>query len=168
MRTPRADPEMEAGALGKRHIMISWFNKKPEIDPRPYIAVVDDEDDVCSMLRTALEALDCRVETASDGEAGLALVRSQRPDLLLLDIKMPRINGYQMLAQLQQDPALADMPVVLISSVTCDDTTADEEWRSKLGVQGFISKPFDPVETAGQLVGRLKTNGFKTAHSQES
>lgn len=106
--------------------------------------MVDDESDLREIVRLALENTGYDFAGAADGEAGLALIRERRPALVLLDIVMPRLNGYQMLARMQQDPALAATPVIVMTCVTGEDPTSEEDWARKLGVCRFISKPAHP------------------------
>jgi len=126
-------------------------------DDRPLVAVIEDEQDLCEMIRLALDPGGYAVQTASDGVAGLDLIRSQRPALVILDIMMPRMNGYEMLAKVHQDPELAKMPVIVLTSVTEDGTEkTDEEWAKSLGVSLFISKPCDPTKIAEAVDSLLK------------
>ncbi len=136
--------------------MFGFFRKQapPPAAPAgpPLVVVVDDEEDICEMIAVGLRAAGYEVAVAHDGEEGLELIRSRRPALLVLDIKMPRMNGYEVLTHLQQDPALASLPVFVITSLTSDDipgetaSMSDEEWARRLGVRRFFSKPF-PAET---------------------
>ena len=119
-----------------------------ERDGRPLVAVVDDEPDLCALLRAALENRGYAVATAFDGEAGLALIRQRRPSLIVLDIKMPKINGYQVLAQIQQDAELARIPVFVITSLDEEKEFSEEEWAKRLNVARFVAKPFDPETVA--------------------
>src|SRR5262245_46414689 len=98
--------------VAKVEMMIFGRVKKAESrDKQPLIAVVDDETDLCLLLQTSLEARGYVVATANDGEEGLSLIRERRPSLVVLDFKMPKMNGYQVLAQMQKDPQLAPTPV---------------------------------------------------------
>ena len=80
------------------------------------ILVVDDEQDLREALVTALTAVGLVGISASDGETGLALALSERPDLILLDIGMPKMNGHQVLAQLRKDPWGKNVPVLLLTN----------------------------------------------------
>jgi CheY-like chemotaxis protein len=85
---------------------------------------------------------------AYDGRSGLELIRERRPALVLLDIRMPIMNGYQLLALLQQDPKFARIPVFVLTSMDSERQFSDEEWASRLGIARYISKPFDPEAVA--------------------
>jgi CheY-like chemotaxis protein len=119
----------------------------------PLIAVIDDEEDICRLLQLALRARGYRVEMAFDGETGLQLVRSRPPALILLDIKMPRMNGFEVLARLQADPRLASVPVVVMTSLTQDSDEDDDQWRERLSVAAYLTKPIDPDQVA-ELISR--------------
>jgi two-component system response regulator AdeR len=130
--------------------------KKPEAPARVQVVIVDDEEDLCHCMRMALEHNEIICADAHDGEAGLALIRELQPQLVLLDIKMPRKNGYQVLAEMQRDPTLAAMPVIVMTSLGEDADKTDEQWAQSLGVCEFISKPFNPEEVADRVVARLR------------
>lgn len=140
-------------------MMFGFFKQKPE--PKqdaaqgPLVAIIEDEKDLVHILKFALEGAGYGVITAEDGETGLELVRQRRPALIVLDIKMPRMNGYQVLAQLHQDEALASVPVIVMTSIANDENISDEEWARKLDCARFIAKPFDPeaiIEAAKQVL----------------
>ena len=125
-------------------------------EDHPLIAVIEDEEDLCKLIRLALEPHGYTVAVAHDGLAGLELIRAQRPALIVLDIKMPNMNGYQMLARMQQDPELAGIPVVMLSSVTGEvSEKSDEEWAKSLKVCQYISKPCDPIQVVEAVNSQL-------------
>lgn len=113
---------------------------------RRLAVVVDDEPDVCQIVQATLQGAGFEVRTAYDGMAGLETIRSTNPQVIVLDIKMPRMNGYEMLAALRADPRTKDIPVVVMTSLTDPSQKTDEQWRESLGVAGFLSKPFDPAD----------------------
>jgi CheY-like chemotaxis protein len=124
--------------------MIKRWRKKDKPADNPLIAIIDDEEDLCQLLKLALVHKGYEAVMAFDGEAGLALVRSRHPSLILLDIKMPRMNGYQLLARIQQDPALAGIPVIVMTSLADDGEKTAQQWAASLGIVSFIPKPMDP------------------------
>ena len=145
----------------KNNAMIFWWKKKhPEQPPRrekPLIVVVDDEEDLCRLVQISLTPRGYDVETAHDGAAGLELIRLRQPALIVLDIKMPRMNGYQVLARLQQEPNLAKIPVIVMTSLTDSSDDTDEDWARRLGVRQFISKPVDPLVIVDAIESQLKS-----------
>mgnify|MGYP006281441149 CR=1 FL=1 len=118
---------------------------------RPSIALIDDEEDVCRVVRMALRARGIEVDVAHDGVSGLQMIRRHPPSLILLDIKMPGMNGYQVLAELQKDTRLSTIPVIVLTSLTEASEQSDAKWTERLGIRKLITKPFDPDELARQV-----------------
>lgn len=136
------------------------FGKKQPTPPpnepeRPLIVVVDDEEDLCRMIQLTMDTRGYDIATAHDGESGLALIRTRRPALVLLDIMMPRLNGYQVLAQLQQDPALAPIPVIVMTSLDDQASHSEKDWAQRLGVCQFITKPTSPDKIMAAIEAHL-------------
>ncbi|HKS05324.1 MAG TPA: MHYT domain-containing protein [Gemmatimonadaceae bacterium] len=103
--------------------------------PRLLTLVVDDDPDARILLSEQLQGLDCEVVTAASADEGLAVARKLRPDLITLDIMMPRKSGIEALHEFKTDPALRDIPVVLISMA------AQEHKGKVLGVVDCLEKP---------------------------
>lgn len=119
------------------------------------VVLVEDDESTVGVVSVALEALGCKVRVASDGETGLDLIRRTQPDLILLDIMMPRMNGYELCARIQQDPDLGRTPIVVITGITDNqDQEAEAQWRERLAVADFITKPFQ-VEDLQERVRRI-------------
>jgi len=104
------------------------------------ILIADDEPDLCELLRINLEALGHEVRVALDGTEALALALECRPDLVVLDIMMPGLDGLEVLRRLREQPASADLPVVLLSA-RGTDSQVFEGWSS--GASYYITKPFE-------------------------
>lgn len=105
------------------------------------VLVVDDHDMLRSGLSVALSAAGYAVESAPDGLAALQAVSASRPDLVVLDLRMPVMDGFATLARLRADPQTADIPVVV--------ATAAEDQRSRMladGAVGFVTKPIDAIQ----------------------
>lgn len=115
------------------------------------VLIIEDDPDQRRLLERMLQGNGWRVATAPDGEAGVAAARSQAPDVIVLDVMMPRLNGYQACRQLKSDPATAAIPVVMC---TTKDQPADEFWASEVGADAFLLKPVDVGELA-QTLNRL-------------
>jgi DNA-binding response OmpR family regulator len=105
---------------------------------RPLILVVEDDPDVLTLMETALGAEGYRVATAEDGEAALASARRERPDLIVLDLMMPRMNALQFRAEQRRDPQLSGVPVICLSALSHAQTVALE-----LGTDDCLGKPID-------------------------
>jgi PleD family two-component response regulator len=106
---------------------------------RPKILAIDDTPANLMMLSKALEA-DFRVLTASSGSQGLQIARADPPVLILLDIMMPGVDGFEICQRFKSDPALAHIPIVFVSALTDDDA---ESRGRQLGAADFLYKPVD-------------------------
>lgn len=107
------------------------------------ILVVDDTESIRQLIRINFEIEGFEVLSASDGIEGLKRARTDRPDLVLSDIMMPRLDGLQLLSELRADPATASLPVVLLSAKA---QNAEVEQGLALGASDYVTKPFDPLE----------------------
>jgi signal transduction histidine kinase/DNA-binding response OmpR family regulator len=101
------------------------------------VLVIDDEPGVCHLVRRSLSKVGFRVEIALDGEEGLRLARELRPDAITLDVLMPGIDGWTVLATLKTDPELADIPVIMLTIVD------DKSKGYTLGASEYMVKPID-------------------------
>ncbi len=111
------------------------------------VLVVDDEIHIRALLEQTLEDLtddyDVEVFSAANGEAGLALIREELPQLVFLDVMMPIMNGYEVCQQVSADPELAGVKIVLL---TAKGQEADREHGLRSGASHYMTKPFDPDE----------------------
>lgn len=107
------------------------------------VLVVDDEEDIRKLLRLILEKDGFVVETAEDGQQARDQIDRRCPDLILLDLKMPRISGYQLFAELKSDEKAKNVPIIVITALTQGSDQGDEEWARRMGADGFLTKPFD-------------------------
>jgi CheY-like chemotaxis protein len=121
------------------------------------IVVVDDEPDICRLIQVALSMAGYEVVEAHDGEEGLRLIEKTRPALAILDIVMPKMNGYELLAKLRANPTTAAIKVIISTSVTEGSTEDDEEWARRMDVSGFLTKPYNP-EAMIRLVDEILGN----------
>lgn len=110
------------------------------------ILVVDDEKDVVEPMAICLESRGHKVEGAYSGKECLKKVRKRKPDLIVLDIKMPGMNGVEVLRSLRTDLGLEQIPVIMLTAITGDYGKPDGFWRERIGVEDFISKPFQPLD----------------------
>ena len=124
----------------------------PGARPGPFVLIVDDDAGVRAYVRTALESEGYSVREAGSASEGLDVLEEQPPDLILLDVMMPGVDGWQMLRQVQERHGVGAIPVIMFSGQV--DNRSAEDARSR-GAQGFIGKPFDPdqlVESTKQLL----------------
>jgi len=112
------------------------------------ILVVDDEPDVVSMVERTLRAEGFDVITAYDGIGALDVVASEKPDLILLDIMMPMISGYEVCEQIKSNPQTQHIPIVCISSAHTPDARAQS---LRAGAATLVTKPFMPSELIAQI-----------------
>src|SRR5262249_21627561 len=105
------------------------------------ILVIDDSPTITKVVQLVLTKAGFEVDTAPDDEAGLAAVRAPRPDLILLDFVMPKMNGYQFCRELTADPKVRDVPVVLMSA---KGDQVGERFVKVMGIVDYITKPFSP------------------------
>jgi excisionase family DNA binding protein len=105
----------------------------------PLILLVDDDERVRELVRVNLEFEGYRIREAASAEEGLAAIEDARPDLVLLDVMMPQVDGWEMLRQIQERHGVGAIPVVMFSG----KTEGGETEAAQHGAQGFIGKPFD-------------------------
>ena len=119
---------------------------------KPSILIVDDDDRLREFVRVNLEMEGYTVREAASVEQGLAALEEESPDLILLDVMMPQVDGWEMLRRVQERHGVGAIPVVMFSGKVDDETLADAESR---GAQAFIGKPFNPqqlIESTKQLL----------------
>jgi DNA-binding response OmpR family regulator len=112
------------------------------------ILVVDDDPDIREAIGAVLESHSCQVITACDGEEGLGKLKEERPDLMILDLLMPRMDGFAVLKELQ-DPRrskYSNIPVLILTSVREDVSRRRYELETglELNVDDYVEKPIDP------------------------
>ena len=113
------------------------------IKPQARILVVDDEEDLGRILKFALVAAGHEVLLAMDGAEGLKLARENSPDLILLDLMLPKIDGYKVCRMLKFDERYKSIPIVILSARTQE---ADKEMARDTGADLFITKPYNLEE----------------------
>jgi twitching motility two-component system response regulator PilH len=107
------------------------------------ILVVDDSPTALQLISEPLTANGYQVITASDGEEALMRARQEMPDLIVLDIILPKLNGFQVCRQLKTDPATEGLKILLLSSKNQD---SDKFWGEKQGADAYVTKPFEDEE----------------------
>lgn len=103
------------------------------------ILVVDDSPTALRLTKNALSGRGFQILTAADGEEALVVAASERPDLILLDVILPKKNGFQVCRQLKTNAGTREIKVVLVTSKTQD---SDRFWGLKQGADGYLTKPF--------------------------
>lgn len=114
------------------------------------VLIVDDEEPIRQLVSNIL-AKDYTVLVAIDGEEAINMARRQKPDLILMDILMPKVDGFTACYTINQDPATRDIPVVMLTGI---DYELNKKLSREIGAQGYITKPFSP-EDLRATVGRF-------------
>ena len=117
------------------------------------VLVIDDEPDVRWLIRMSLERAGHEVLDAEDGLRGIALAMKQRPEVIVLDLMMPVMDGYGVLAELAKHGRTASVPVVVLSAKAIPD---EADRATAAGARRFLEKPFDPDELAAELAELLQ------------
>ncbi len=102
------------------------------------VLIIDDSPTDIHVMKTALERNGFETSSAEDGDEGLRLAKEIKPDLILMDIVMPGVNGFQATRQLARDPATADIPVIMVSTKSLE---TDRIWSMRQGAVDYIVKP---------------------------
>ena len=119
------------------------------------VLIVDDEEDVRLVANFSLSRIGTmEVIEAATGEQALAMAREHRPDVILLDVMMPGMDGMSTLQELRRDPHTSSIPVVFL---TAKAMVSDVNRLKKLGARGVVLKPFDPTQLAGEVLAVLET-----------
>lgn len=107
------------------------------------ILVVDDHEQNLELLQAYLEEIGCAVRTARDGIEALAEIHAGHPDLIILDVMMPRMSGFQLCTKLKGDPATRDIPIVIVTALS---EVGDVERAVECGADDFLTKPLHKIE----------------------
>ena len=119
------------------------------------ILIVDDEPFIRTLLEQTLEEFEDRgveLYVAGDGKQGWALVQEQQPDMVFLDVMMPKMSGYEVCQRIRQNPALSGTYVILL---TAKGQEVDRERGTEVGANEYVTKPFDPdyvIERAQEIL----------------
>jgi len=115
--------------------------------------VVDDDPVILRLIEVNLDLEGFEVETADRGEDAIAKARDSAPDLIILDLMMPEMSGWEIAERLQEDDKTKGIPLVFLSARTQDE---DRRRGEELGVAGYVTKPFDPAELVSTIRGLTK------------
>jgi DNA-binding response OmpR family regulator len=119
--------------------------------PKQRVLVVEDDASIALGLRMNLEADGYEVLSAEDGEAGLAMARTERPDLVILDVMLPKLNGFQVLQTVRREGLT--MPIIVLSARTGE---ADKVTGLELGAEDYVAKPFSLAELLARVRAALR------------
>ena len=121
-----------------------------ENETKPLVLVVDDNEQNLELILAYLEDVDCQTISATSGIEALDIVRKKLPDLVLLDVMMPKISGFEVCRRMKNDPQTADIPIIMVTAL---NELADIEKAINSGTDDFLSKPVNKWE----LITRVKT-----------
>ena len=123
---------------------------KKERKQTPIVLVVDDNQQNCELLQAYLEDVDCRTIPARDGLEALKIVAQTPPDLILLDVMMPKMSGFEVCRRIKNDPKSGSIPIIMVTAL---NEFGDIERGIDSGTDDFLSKPVNKLE----LLTRVKT-----------
>jgi CheY-like chemotaxis protein len=135
-------------------IIRDLLQERRERMERKTVVCIDDEPDIINLIQLALARYGVNLVGVLGGQAGLDAVRQVKPDLVLLDLMMPDVDGWQVYQRMKADEGMRDIPVIVI-------TVLDPYWSAKqgldlTGVEGYVTKPFVPQELADQVSTALR------------
>jgi len=116
------------------------------------ILVIEDQEDLRGVLRDLLTSSGYIVIEAADGASGIAMAKSDRPSVILMDIQMPVMDGYEAIRQIKADPNLTSTPIVAVSSFAMK---GDEEKARAAGCDEYVTKPYSPIQLLRMIRGYL-------------
>jgi DNA-binding response OmpR family regulator len=129
--------------------------------PPATVLVVDDDPVILKLLEVNFEMEGFQVIRAADGAEGLERAREARPDIVVLDVMMPRMTGYEVAKALREDDCTAHIPIIF---VTARAQSSDVERGMELGVEDYVTKPFDPLD----LIDRVNALLARSQDGKES
>jgi two-component system, cell cycle response regulator DivK len=116
------------------------------------ILVVEDHEDNRQILRDLLGSAGYEMIEAGNGEAGVAAAAAEHPDLILMDIQLPILDGYEATRQIRANPALTDIPIIVVTSYAL---SGDEEKARAAGCNAYVAKPYSPRQLLARIRGFL-------------
>lgn len=115
---------------------------------KPLVLVADDEEDIRVLVSFRLDRAGWEVVTAADGREALDLILERRPDIAVLDVRMPKLTGIEVLEQVRADATVGETPVILLSAGVQEDSIAK---GLEAGANEYMKKPFSPDELAARV-----------------
>ena len=129
------------------------------------ILIADDNPQILELLEAYLDPLQLRLLAARDGQEALDLVEREKPDIILLDIMMPRRSGYEVCRILKEDPRYRDIPIVMVTAL---NEMADMERARESGADSFLSKPVNKHELLERVQNLLRLRNLHSGETPET
>jgi PleD family two-component response regulator len=122
------------------------------------VLIVDDDASAISALEALLIPLHHRILVARNGEEAMQIARSAQPDMMLLDVMMPAMNGFEVCKAIRKDPDIQDLPIVMITALQDRDSRIE---GLRVGADDFLSKPIDSLELRTRVQATLRTDRYR-------
>jgi two-component system, OmpR family, alkaline phosphatase synthesis response regulator PhoP len=128
------------------------------MEKNPYILIVDDDPDILDGITTILETQNYRLDTARDGKKCIEMIGNENPDLLILDLLMPRMDGWGVIRELRSEPRYNDIPIMILTTVIEDASRRRYELETGMAmdVQDYVQKPARPDDLINRVAKLLK------------
>ena len=142
--------------------MIRYFDRIFRRGKKPKgkrVLIIDDNPDLRAALEALFEAKEYQVVQAGDGEQGLRKVKSSRPDIIILDVTMPKKNGLEVASELKNNPRYQSIPIIMLTAIDKMAGRTEEYWRKRSRADFYIAKPFNYVELVYMVERILKKHG---------
>jgi DNA-binding response OmpR family regulator len=120
------------------------------------VVVVDDEEPITRLVRRSLERLGCEIHTVFEGKSGIETVMEVKPDLVLLDVRLPIVQGYEVCRFLKGHADTRDVKILMMSGLM---SPSDQDWAKRCGADDTMQKPFDRDELVQKVTGLVTTKG---------
>ncbi len=154
----------------KKNLLIRWFQRNknnPVLSSQKHrdfsgvsVLVVDDSRTQLYAMERMLQSVGIRTATAENGKQGILMARHMKPDIILMDIVMPEINGFQATRYLTRQPETSHIPIIIISG---SEQESDKAWGLKLGAMDYMKKPVDKTELLFKINGLLRLKARKAS-----
>jgi two-component system, cell cycle response regulator DivK len=139
---------------------LSFISEMQRSSDRPLILVAEDNEDNLLLLLHILDMLGLSYVSTQNGQSVLGLAKRHQPDLILLDVVLPDINGLDVIELLKQDIVTATIPIVAVTALAKDD---DRDYLLRIGCNGYLHKPYDLVELEATIYHQLRRHQIPSA-----